>query len=114
MDSLWYSSTQDVCRDQDVCTPLADCWFEANADSSFLMVRIASLLHVHLGVDDDGENKTKAGKARTKDQTAAERFHSFRDVHSAAWHEHRDRVAQSCMLRNFSLSGHALMMVCPR
>ncbi|KAM0792935.1 hypothetical protein ACM66B_002694 [Microbotryomycetes sp. NB124-2] len=52
---------------------------------------IANLLHVHLGVDDDSEG---GGAARSKEKTAAEQFHSFRDVHTAGWHRRRDEVAQ--------------------
>ena len=50
---------------------------------------------IHLGVEDDGEGTPQSQKARAKEQTAAERFHAFREVHSAAWHHRRDDLAQS-------------------
>ncbi|SCV72512.1 BQ2448_4049 [Microbotryum intermedium] len=52
---------------------------------------IANLLHVHLGVDDESEFPNGA---RYKEKTAAEQFHSFRDVHTVGWHKNRDRIAQ--------------------
>jgi hypothetical protein len=61
--------------------------------------RIASLLHVHLGVDDDGEGR--GAKERIKEQTDAEKFHSFRDVHTSAWHARRNQVAQTCAYHVF-------------
>ncbi|KAK4048042.1 hypothetical protein OIO90_005943 [Microbotryomycetes sp. JL221] len=56
---------------------------------------IANLLHVHLGIDDDSEGSTASRDARSKEKTAAEQFHSFRDVHTAGWHRRRDDVAQA-------------------
>ncbi|KAI8447819.1 hypothetical protein BY996DRAFT_4592428 [Phakopsora pachyrhizi] len=56
---------------------------------------IARLLHIHLGVDDDGEAPKEVLKSVTKQQTAAEQFHSFREIRSVAWHNRRDEVAQS-------------------
>ncbi|KAI7934303.1 hypothetical protein MJO28_017204, partial [Puccinia striiformis f. sp. tritici] len=38
-------------------------------------------------------------KSITKHQTAAEQFHSFREIRSAAWHNRRDEVAQSFLDR---------------
>ncbi len=55
--------------------------------------RIAEFLHVHLGIDDDTEGTTDAAK-RQKGQTAAEAFHSFREVRTASWHAARYQVAQ--------------------
>ncbi|KAH9824209.1 hypothetical protein DFH28DRAFT_1216462 [Melampsora americana] len=60
---------------------------------------IARLLHVHLGIDDDGEGTKEIAKAFTKQQTAAEQFHSFREIRSAAWHQRRDEVAQAFLDR---------------
>ncbi|SCZ92470.1 BZ3500_MvSof-1268-A1-R1_Chr5-2g07888 [Microbotryum saponariae] len=55
---------------------------------------IANLLHVHLGVDDESEFQGGSNGARYKEKTAAEQFHSFRDVHTVGWHKNRDRIAQ--------------------
>ncbi|EGG01261.1 uncharacterized protein MELLADRAFT_79036 [Melampsora larici-populina 98AG31] len=60
---------------------------------------IARLLHVHLGIDDDGEGTKEIAKAFTKQQTAAEQFHSFREIRSTAWHHRRDEVAQAFLDR---------------
>ncbi|KAA1132444.1 hypothetical protein PGTUg99_009453 [Puccinia graminis f. sp. tritici] len=60
---------------------------------------IARLLHIHLGIDDDGEGPKEIVKSITKHQTAAEQFHSFREIRSAAWHNRRDEVAQSFLDR---------------
>ncbi|KAK4046509.1 hypothetical protein OIV83_006035 [Microbotryomycetes sp. JL201] len=56
---------------------------------------IANLLHVHLGIDDDSEGGGPSRDARLKEKTAAEQFHSFRDVHTAGWHRRRDEIAQN-------------------
>ncbi|MBW0476709.1 hypothetical protein O181_016424 [Austropuccinia psidii MF-1] len=56
---------------------------------------IARLLHIHLGIDDDGEGPKEVIKSIVKQQTAAEQFHSFREIRSAAWHARRDEVAQT-------------------
>ncbi|EKD04517.1 DNA repair protein rad8 [Trichosporon asahii var. asahii CBS 8904] len=55
---------------------------------------IATFMGIHLGVEDDAEGSAQAKKARMKEQTAAERFHAFRETHSAAWHRRRDDLAQ--------------------
>ncbi|KAI5478763.1 hypothetical protein MNV49_004589 [Pseudohyphozyma bogoriensis] len=58
---------------------------------SFNEIRtIADLLHVHLGVDDEHRDV----KSKGNESTAAELFHSFRDVHTKAWHTRRDEIAQ--------------------
>ena len=49
---------------------------------------------VHLGVEDDGEGDAQLQKARAKEQTKAEKFHAFREIHSQAWHRRRDDLAQ--------------------
>ena len=49
---------------------------------------------IHLGVPDDGEAPTAISKARAKEQTQAEKFHAFREVHSQSWHRRRDELAQ--------------------
>ena len=56
---------------------------------------IATFLGIHLGVDDDAEGTTEEVKSRIQDKTAAEAFHSFRDVRTAYWHAARHRTAQS-------------------
>jgi len=55
---------------------------------------IATFLGIHLGVDDDAEGTTEEVKSRIQDKTAAEAFHSFRDVRSAYWHAARHQTAQ--------------------
>lgn len=55
---------------------------------------IASFMGIHLGVPDDTEGGQAHQKARAKEQTAAERFHAFRETHSAAWHRRRNDLAQ--------------------
>ncbi|BEI79864.1 hypothetical protein CcaverHIS002_0103930 [Cutaneotrichosporon cavernicola] len=55
---------------------------------------VASFMGIHLGVPDDTEGGLAHQKARAKEQTAAERFHAFRETHSAAWHRRRDDLAQ--------------------
>lgn len=70
----------------------------------FLENRIATLLQVHLGVDDD--NETTDNSVRNKkaaDRTAAETFHSFREVRTAKWHKQRDDVGQRCKFLPFSV-----------
>ncbi|KAL7418749.1 DNA (cytosine-5-)-methyltransferase dmt5 [Cryptotrichosporon argae] len=63
--------------------------------SDFAAIRsIATFLGLRLGVEDDAEGTAAAQKARAKEQTAAEKFHAFREVHSAAWHRRRDDLAQ--------------------
>ncbi|KIM21844.1 hypothetical protein M408DRAFT_29225 [Serendipita vermifera MAFF 305830] len=56
---------------------------------------IATFLGIHLGVDDDAEGTTEEVKSRIQDKTAAEAFHSFRDVRTAYWHAARHTTAQS-------------------
>ncbi|KIJ55585.1 hypothetical protein M422DRAFT_240196 [Sphaerobolus stellatus SS14] len=58
---------------------------------------IAVFLGIHLGIDDDVDEKKKRGdpmKKRKNDQTQVEKFHSFREVHSLEWHAHRHQVGQ--------------------
>lgn len=55
---------------------------------------IAAFMGIHLGVEDDAEGSAQFRKARAKEQTAAERFHAFRETHSLAWHRRRDDLAQ--------------------
>lgn len=55
---------------------------------------IATFMGIHLGIEDDNEGGVATRKARAKEQTAAERFHAFREIHSAAWHRRRDDLAQ--------------------
>lgn len=58
------------------------------------MSSIAAFLGIHLGVEDDAEGNAQLRKARAKEQTQAEKFHAFREVHSQAWHRRRDDLAQ--------------------
>ncbi|KAI9007348.1 hypothetical protein BC832DRAFT_530709, partial [Gaertneriomyces semiglobifer] len=53
---------------------------------------IAAFLGVHLGVDDYSEGSSD--RRRTSELTKAEAFHSFREVHTPAWHARRREVAQ--------------------
>ncbi|PFH51813.1 hypothetical protein AMATHDRAFT_141817 [Amanita thiersii Skay4041] len=55
---------------------------------------IAAFLNLHLGIDDDGEGQSVEVKKRRREQTAVEKFHSFREVHSLEWHAHRREVGQ--------------------
>ncbi|KAF8075101.1 hypothetical protein FPV67DRAFT_1476000 [Lyophyllum atratum] len=55
---------------------------------------IAAFLNLHLGVDDDSEGQSAEIKKRRREQTAVERFHSFREVHSLEWHAHRCELGQ--------------------
>ncbi|KAJ7255504.1 hypothetical protein B0H12DRAFT_1113809 [Mycena haematopus] len=55
---------------------------------------ISAFLGIHLGVDDDGEGHSVEVKKRRREQTDAEKFHSFREVHSLEWHEHRHQLGQ--------------------
>lgn len=61
---------------------------------------IAVFLNIHLGVDDDGETMRRSlQKKRDKERTTAETFHSFREMHSPAWHHRRQQVAQAFLDR---------------
>ncbi|KAJ3182529.1 hypothetical protein HDU85_002627 [Gaertneriomyces sp. JEL0708] len=53
---------------------------------------IAAFLGVHLGVDDYSDGSSD--RRRTSELTKAEAFHSFREVHTPAWHARRREVAQ--------------------
>ncbi|CAG7850002.1 SubName: Full=Uncharacterized protein {ECO:0000313/EMBL:CCA72586.1} [Serendipita indica DSM 11827] len=64
---------------------------------------IAAFLGIHLGVDDDAEGATEEVKSRIQDKTAAEAFHSFREVRSAYWHTARHTIAQR-FLDQFNLA----------
>ena len=73
---------------------------------------IAAFMNVHLGVDDDGEGKSERVKKRLREKTStflsspffhqrilthllgAEKFHSFREVHTLEWHAHRHALGQ--------------------
>lgn len=58
---------------------------------------IAALLQVHLGIDDENETTDKSVKAKKeKERTAAEAFHSFKEVRTAKWHARRDQIGQKC------------------
>ncbi|QRV87675.1 Serine/threonine-protein phosphatase [Ceratobasidium sp. AG-Ba] len=56
---------------------------------------IAVFLGIHLGIDDDSMSTSQLAKRRRKEETAAESFHSFRDVRSLEWHTRRHQVAQN-------------------
>lgn len=63
--------------------------------SDFPAIRsIAAFMGIHLGVEDDAEGSSQHQKQRAKEQTDAEKFHAFREVHSSAWHRRRDDLAQ--------------------
>ncbi|KAF7309902.1 Helicase C-terminal domain-containing protein [Mycena indigotica] len=55
---------------------------------------ISAFLGLHLGVDDDGEGQSVEVKKRRREQTDAEKFHSFREVHSLEWHANRHTLGQ--------------------
>lgn len=56
--------------------------------------RIASLLNVHLGIDDENEGVAEQVSIRNKEATKAEEFRSYCDVRTKAWHARRDDIAQ--------------------
>ncbi|KAH9975966.1 hypothetical protein BGW80DRAFT_1168904 [Lactifluus volemus] len=60
---------------------------------------IAAHLNLHLGIDDDNEGKSIEVKKRRKEQTAVEKFHSFRETHSLDWHAHRHELGQTFLDR---------------
>ncbi|KAI0305877.1 hypothetical protein B0F90DRAFT_1694134 [Multifurca ochricompacta] len=63
---------------------------------------IAAHLNLHLGIDDDNEGKSIEVKKRRREQTAVEKFHSFRETHSLDWHAHRHELGQKfldCFVR---------------
>ncbi|GAA6033422.1 hypothetical protein JCM8097_006743 [Rhodosporidiobolus ruineniae] len=55
---------------------------------------IADMLHINIGCDDDNEGTHVAVKTRIEERTAAEKFRSYCDVRTKAWHARRDDVAQ--------------------
>ncbi|KAH9913975.1 uncharacterized protein BXZ73DRAFT_92885 [Epithele typhae] len=55
---------------------------------------ISAFLNIHLGIDDDNEGQSLQVKKRKREQTAVEKFHSFREVHSLEWHAHRVELGQ--------------------
>ncbi|KAI0675815.1 hypothetical protein C8Q78DRAFT_1006678 [Trametes maxima] len=55
---------------------------------------ISAFLNIHLGIDDDNEGQSVQVKKRKREQTAVEKFHSFREVHSLEWHAHRHELGQ--------------------
>ncbi|PIL24715.1 hypothetical protein GSI_12601 [Ganoderma sinense ZZ0214-1] len=55
---------------------------------------ISAFLNIHLGIDDDNEGQSLQVKKRKREQTAVEKFHSFREVHSLEWHAHRHQLGQ--------------------
>ncbi|RPD59037.1 hypothetical protein L226DRAFT_489066 [Lentinus tigrinus ALCF2SS1-7] len=56
---------------------------------------ISAFLNIHLGIDDDNEGQSLQVKKRKREQTAVEKFHSFREVHSWEWHAHRHQLGQT-------------------
>ncbi|THH27510.1 hypothetical protein EUX98_g6678 [Antrodiella citrinella] len=61
---------------------------------------ISTFLDIHLGVYDDAEGVTSQVQKRAKkEQTAAEKFHSFREMHSWEWHARRNEVGQGFLDR---------------
>ena len=96
MDPVRHTSAKKFCGNQDVRLLVRAASTELPFDQDVIARSIANLLHVHLGVDDDSEGSGNSRDARSKEKTAAEQFHSFRDVHTAGWHKRRDEVAQAC------------------
>ncbi|KAI0738504.1 hypothetical protein C8Q80DRAFT_1113269 [Daedaleopsis nitida] len=60
---------------------------------------ISAFLNIHLGIDDDNEGQSLQVKKRKREQTAVEKFHSFREVHSLEWHAHRHQLGQTFLDR---------------
>lgn len=56
---------------------------------------ISVFLGIHLGIDDGSVVKKENMKKIEREKTAVEKFNSFREVRSAAWHERRHQVAQT-------------------
>ncbi|KAH8091667.1 hypothetical protein BXZ70DRAFT_952767 [Cristinia sonorae] len=60
---------------------------------------ISAFLDIHLGVYDDDEGSIQSLRKAKREQTAVEKFHSFREVHSWEWHAHRNDVGQAFLDR---------------
>ncbi|PWN24623.1 hypothetical protein BDZ90DRAFT_276289 [Jaminaea rosea] len=63
---------------------------------------MAAFLNVHLGVEDDADYADSSSRSRTsrnKARSNVERFRSFVEVHSPAWHHRRQRIGQSFLDR---------------
>lgn len=63
---------------------------------------MAAFLNIHLGVEDDADyadSSTRSRSARNKVRSGMERFRSFVEVHSPAWHHRRQALAQSFLDR---------------
>lgn len=55
---------------------------------------IATFMGIHLGVEDEADGGPKKSRAGKDEVTKAEKFHAFRETHSAAWHRRRQDLAQ--------------------
>lgn len=55
---------------------------------------ISVFLGIHLGIDDGAAVKRENMKKIEKEKTAVEKFNSFREVRTPAWHQRRHQVAQ--------------------
>ncbi|CAO1624507.1 unnamed protein product [Parajaminaea phylloscopi] len=63
---------------------------------------MAAFLNVHLGVEDDADYAFRSGRGRTsrnKLRSDVERFRSFVEVHSPAWHHRRQAIGQAFLDR---------------
>ncbi|TCD71750.1 hypothetical protein EIP91_005516 [Steccherinum ochraceum] len=60
---------------------------------------ISAFLGVHLGTYDEAEGSSMSYRKAKREQTAVEKFHSFREVHSWEWHAHRNEVGQGFLDR---------------
>lgn len=75
---------------------------------------IATFLGIHLGVDDDAEGSTEEVKSRIQNKTAAEAFHSFREVRTPYWHASRHEIAQRFLNRFVRQVRAAICLTTPR
>ncbi|PWN17792.1 hypothetical protein BCV69DRAFT_285675 [Microstroma glucosiphilum] len=63
---------------------------------------MAAFLNVHLGVEDDADYTDVTARGRTsrnKSRSDVERFRSFVEVHSPAWHHRRQAIGQTFLDR---------------
>lgn len=84
MGIVWYTTRQRLPCNQIV----------SRSPQVTLTISIAAFMGIHLGVEDDAEGNAQLQKAKAKEQTQAEKFHAFREVHSQAWHRRRDDLGQ--------------------
>lgn len=96
VDEFTYLSGREHCLITNLKATFRWCLSGTPPVADFAAVKgIAVFLGIHLGVDDDNEGNSESVKKRRKELTAAEKFHSFREVHTHAWHARRHQLAQT-------------------